>query len=255
MSSAKAFEGRVVVVTGGSRGIGAMIAEGFVLAGATVFISARHADACEATATRLSARGICVSVPGDLTLAEDREQLIATIRDAGRLNVLVNNAGATWGAPIDEHPLHAFDKVLSTNVTALFALTQASLPLLRAAAGAGEPARVINIGSVNGSRVPKVDNFAYAASKAGVHMLTQHLASTLARDGITVNAIAPGPFPSKMMAHVLDDPAAAKELVADVPLGRIGNIDDITGLCEFLAGPRAGWITGAVIPLDGGVSL
>ena len=156
MSSAKPFEGRVVVVTGGSRGIGEMIAEGFVLAGATVFISARHADVCDATATRLSAQGICVSVPGDLTLAEDREHLIAAVQDAGSLNVLVNNAGATWGAPVDEHPLHAFDKVLSTNVTALFALTQASLPLLRAAARAGEPARVINIGSVNGSRVPKV---------------------------------------------------------------------------------------------------
>src|SRR5579863_1941800 len=114
MSSVKPFEGCVVVVTGGSRGIGEMIAEGFVLAGASVFISARHADACDATAKRLSAQGICVSVPGDLTVAEDREHLIATVQDAGSLNVLVNNAGATWGAPVDEHPPQAFDKVLST---------------------------------------------------------------------------------------------------------------------------------------------
>lgn len=247
---------RSVVVTGGSRGIGAMIAEGFVRAGATVFISSRKAAACDATAEALRAHGDCISVPADIATEAGRRLLVDAVRSrSGTLDVLVNNAGATWGAPIDDHPIEAFDKVLGTNVTSVFALTQAFLPQLRAAAREDAPARVINIGSVNGLRVSPADNFAYSASKAGVHMLTQHLAATLAGDRITVNAIAAGPFPTKMMAHILDDAEASAAFVEHVPLGRVGRPDDIAGLCAFLAGPHASWITGAIIPLDGGISL
>jgi NAD(P)-dependent dehydrogenase (short-subunit alcohol dehydrogenase family) len=181
-----------------------------------------------------------------------RRRRARAVRDARRAR---NNAGATWGAPVDAYPAEAFDKVLGVNVKSVFALTQGFLPLLRAAAADERPSRVINIGSINGLRVPPFDNFAYSASKSAVHMLTQHLARVLARDGITVNAIAPGPFPSKMMAYILDDDEASAELTQQIPLGRVGRPDDIAGLCEFIAGPRAGWLTGAVIPLDGGMSL
>jgi NAD(P)-dependent dehydrogenase (short-subunit alcohol dehydrogenase family) len=251
-----AFRGKTVVVTGGSRGVGLMIAEGFVAAGADVIISARKAAACDEAAEALKAHGTCISVPADLATAAGQQLLIDAVKArTGQLDVLVNNAGATWGAPIDEYPLDAFDKVLDINVKSVFALTQGLLPLLRAAAENEQSARVINIGSVDGLSVPRGDTFAYSASKAAVHMLTRHLAKALAADQITVNAIAPGPFPSKMMAYVLDDEQAAAELIREVPLGRVGRAEDIAGLCEFLAGPRAGWLTGAVIPLDGGVTL
>ena len=245
-----------MVVTGGSRGIGAMIAEGFVTGGATVFISARKAAACDATAAALSADGDCISVPADLTTDEGRRRVVDAVREhSEKLDILVNNAGATWGAPVDDYPIEAFEKVLTTNVTSVFALTQSFLPSLRAAADDEDPARIINIGSLAGLRVIPDHNFAYTASKAAVHMLTQHLAATLAPDRITVNAIAPGPFPTKMMAHILGDPDVSAEFIRHVPLGRVGRPDDIAGLCEFLAGPRASWITGAVIPLGGGLAF
>lgn len=250
------FAGQTVVVTGGSRGIGLMIASGFVAAGATVFISSRKAAACDEAAALLSERGECISAPADLATADGHRQLLEAVGERSRtLDVLVNNAGATWGSTVDEYPSEAFDKVLDINLKSVFALTQAFLPLLRAAADDDDPARVINIGSVDGLRVPRFDNFAYSASKAAVHMLTRHLAVALAGDRITVNAIAPGPFPSKMMAHVFEDDEAAAALAEQVPLGRVGRPDDVAGLCEFLAGPRATWLTGAVIPLDGGISL
>ena len=253
---ARPFHGRTVVVTGGSRGIGVMIAEGFVTGGATVFISARKAAACDATAAALSADGDCISVPADVTTDEGRGRIVDAVRERSEtLDVLVNNAGATWGAPVDDYPVEAFDKVLTTNVTSVFALTQRFLPLLRAAADDEDPARIINIGSLAGLRVVPDHNFAYTASKAAVHMLTQHLAATLAGDRITVNAVAAGPFPTKMMAHILDNPDVSAEFIQHVPLGRVGRPDDIAGLCEFLAGPRASWITGAVIPLGGGLAL
>ncbi|WP_405140457.1 SDR family oxidoreductase [Sphaerisporangium sp. NBC_01403] len=244
-------EGKTVVVTGGSRGIGKMIASGFVAAGATVYISSRKAAEVEKTAAELG----CVAVPADLSTPEGIETLVSAVTAREhRLDVLVNNAGATWGAPLEEYPEHAFDKLWGINVKGVFYLTQRFLPLLRAAASADDPARVINIGSVDGLRVPIVENYAYSAAKAGVHMLTRHLAHTLASEFITVNAIAPGPFESKMMAYALDDPQMRATIETHVPLGRIGRPDDMAGAAIFLSSRAGAYLTGALIPVDGGIS-
>ncbi|MFE3449333.1 SDR family oxidoreductase [Nonomuraea sp. NPDC059194] len=241
-------EGKKVVVTGGSRGIGRMIAAGFVAAGATVYISARKAAEVDKAAAELG----CVAVPADLSTPDG----VATLAEAveGPLHVLVNNAGATWGAPLEEYPEHAFDKLWGINVKGVFYLTQRFLPHLRAAAGPDDPARVINIGSIDGIRVPVMENYAYSAAKAGVHMLTRHLARQLAPEHITVNAIAPGPFESKMMAFALDDPATREMIAGGVPLGRIGRPDDMAGAAIFLASRAGAYLTGTVIPVDGGIS-
>jgi NAD(P)-dependent dehydrogenase (short-subunit alcohol dehydrogenase family) len=244
--------GKAVVVTGGSRGIGAMIAEGFVRGGARVYMTARKADALHETAQRLSEHGDCVALPEDLATSDGRERFAAAVREREpRLDVLVNNAGAAWGAPLDEFPEAGWDKVLDLNLKGLFDLTRLLLPELRAAAAERPPARVINIGSIDGLRVPAMENYSYSAAKAGVHMLTRHLATRLARDRITVNAIAPGPFPSQMMAFVLEE--HADEVAASVPLGRIGEPEDMAGTALFLASRAGAYLTGAVIPVDGGV--
>ncbi len=247
--------GKTVVVTGGSRGIGAMIARGFLEAGATVYISSRKQEACDATAAEYRAYGDCRSVPADISAPSGVETLRARLADEQEaVHVLVNNAGATWGADIESYPRAAFDKLLATNLIGPFELTVAMLPLLRAAASAQDPARVINVGSVEGIRAYATDNFAYPASKAGLHMLTRHLALRLAKENITVNAIAPGSFTTKMVAFLHDDPQRKAEIVAGIPLGRTGSGDDAAGLAIFLSGKGANYITGAVIPLDGGLS-
>ncbi|MCA2189355.1 SDR family oxidoreductase [Nonomuraea cavernae] len=241
-------EGKTVVVTGGSRGIGRMIAAGFVEAGATVYISARKTPEVEKTAAELG----CVGVPADLSTPEGVAALVAAVD--GPLHVLVNNAGATWGAPLEEYPEHAFDKLWNINVKGVFYLTQKFLPQLRAAASADDPARVVNVGSIDGIRVPSMENYAYSAAKSGVHMLTRHLARQLAPEHITVNAIAPGPFPSKMMAFALDDPATRDLVSSSVPLGRIGRPDDMAGAAIFLSSRAGAYLTGTIIPVDGGIS-
>jgi NAD(P)-dependent dehydrogenase (short-subunit alcohol dehydrogenase family) len=243
---------KAVVVTGGSRGIGLMIAEGFVRAGARVLITARKADACDAAAERLAEHGSCVSLPADLSTGDGREAFAAAVAEREpELHVLVNNAGASWGAPLDEFPEQGWDKVVAINLHGLFELTRLLLAPLRAAATAGDPARVVNIGSIDGIRVPEMENYSYSAAKAGVHMLTRHLAKRLAGEQITVNAIAPGPFPSKMMAFVLDE--HADEVAATVPLGRIGEPEDMAGAALFLASRAGAYLTGTVIPVDGGI--
>lgn len=248
--------GRAALVTGGSRGIGQMIARGLLQAGARVIISSRTADVCEEVAVDLSQFGECTAIPADVSRPEDVETLATAIgeRFPDGLDLLVNNAGATWGAPVADFPTHAWGKVISTNVAGVFQLTAAVLPSLRVAASRNGPARVINIGSVDGMRVPRRENYPYSASKAAVHMLTRHLADRLAGEAITVNAIAPGPFESRMTAFLLDDPAARAELEQDVPLGRLGTCDDIVGLTTFLASRAGAYVTGAIIPLDGGMT-
>ncbi|MCJ0905822.1 RhlG family 3-oxoacyl-ACP reductase [Rhodococcus sp. ARC_M6] len=247
--------GKTVVVTGGSRGIGYMIARGFVEGGATVIISARKAEACDKAAQELSEFGTCISHPADLSTDEGVASLAAKVAEVSpTLDVLVNNAGATWGAPVDDFPAAGFDKIFDLNVKAIFLLTQKLLPQLRAAATTEDPARVINIGSIDGLVVSGSENFSYGASKAAVHMLTRKLAATLAAEKITVNAIAPGPFPSKMMAFLLEDEESAKAVAASVPLGRVGSPEDAAGLAIFLSSRAGAYLTGAVIPLDGGVS-
>ncbi len=245
-------EGKVAVVTGGSRGIGAMIARGFAEAGAKVYVSARRADACEKLAAELSKVGTCVAVPTDLgteagaiALAEE----IAARESA--LHVLVNNAGANWGAPYAEYPDSAWDKVLALNVKAVFTLTRELTPLLEKGASPGDPARVINIGSIDGNQVPALETYAYSASKAAVHHLTRVLAKRLA-PRITVNAVAPGPFESKMMAATIE--RFKDVIVASCPLGRIGEPPDMAGVAIYLASRAGAYVTGAVIPVDGGIS-
>jgi NAD(P)-dependent dehydrogenase (short-subunit alcohol dehydrogenase family) len=248
------IRGKVAVVTGGSRGIGAMIARGFLEAGARVYISARKAAACDAAAAELSQLGDCISVPADLGTLEGVEHLAQRV--AARepaLHVLVNNAGATWGAPLEEFPDAGFDKILAVNVKGVFHLTVKLLPLLRSAASKQDPARVINIGSIDGLRVPDFDNFSYSASKAAVHMLTRHMAKKLVAEQINVNAIAPGLFPSKMTQFVFD--GMGEEGVAQtIPMRRSGLPSDIAGTAIFLSSRAGAYLTGAVIPVDGGVS-
>jgi NAD(P)-dependent dehydrogenase (short-subunit alcohol dehydrogenase family) len=245
--------GKVAVVTGGSRGIGEMIARGYVAAGARVYISSRKAEACEELATELSEVGTCIALPADLSTPEGARTLAAQVAEREpEVHVLVNNAGASWGAPLDEYPVEGFDKVMDLNVRGVFLLTQALAPQLRAAASADDPARVINVGSIDGGfHVPMYEAYAYSASKAAVHQLSRHLGRFLAADHVTVNAIAPGLFPSKMTAFLFEH---EEQLVGSIPLGRAGQPEDMAGIAIYLASRAGAYTTGAVVPVDGGVA-
>jgi NAD(P)-dependent dehydrogenase (short-subunit alcohol dehydrogenase family) len=251
-----AVRGKTAVVTGGSRGIGLMIARGLVEAGARVVISSRKVEACEAAAAELSRLGDCAAVPADLSQRPGVDLLAAAVRERfeGRVDVLVNNAGVAWGAPLEEFPDSGWDKVLDTNVKAIFQLTVALLPELRASASPEDPARVINVGSIDGIKAPLLENYSYSASKAAVHQLTRHVGKRLASESITVNAIAPGPFESKMTAFMLGNPDARALVEQQVPLGRIGTPEDVVGTVLFLSSRAGAYLTGAVIPLDGGIT-
>ena len=229
-----------------------MIARGFVDAGAKVYISSRKSDIGEALARELSKIGPCVYLAANLSSEAECQRLaseLATRED--HLDVLVNNAGATWGAPMNEYDEAAFERVFALNVKALFHLTKFLRPLLEARATAESPSRVINIGSIDGLRVPAMETYAYSASKAAVHQLTRHLAKYLA-PLVTVNAIAPGPFESKMMHATLE--AYGDAIAASAPMKRIGQPSDMAGAAIFLASPAASYITGAVLPVDGGLA-
>jgi NAD(P)-dependent dehydrogenase (short-subunit alcohol dehydrogenase family) len=247
--------GKTALVTGGSRGIGLMIARGLVQAGARVIVSSRKDADVLAAAEQLTQLGECEAIPGDISSPDGAAQLASEVSSRfPELSILVNNAGVVWGAPLEEFPPRGWEKVLNTNLEGIFHLTVALLPALRAATTAEDPARVINISSIDGLRTPAMENYSYSASKAAVHMLTRHLAKRLAAENITVNAIAPGPFESKMMAFVLDDPQARRAIEESVPLGRIGRGDDVAGLVLFLASRAGAYMTGTVIPLDGGIT-
>jgi NAD(P)-dependent dehydrogenase (short-subunit alcohol dehydrogenase family) len=246
--------GKVALVTGGSRGIGRMIAQGYVENGATVYVSSRKRDVCDAVAGELSKFGTCHSLPADLATEAEAKRLAAELAAREpKLHILVNNAGANWGAPLAEYPDAAWDKVLALNVKAIFHLTRACLPQLEAAATPDDPARVINIGSIDGLHVPLLETYAYSASKAGVHHLTRVLANRLAAKHITVNAVAPGPFESKMMAETLRNFGDA--IKASCPLGRIGTPEDMAGVAIYLASRAGAYLTGTVIPVDGGITI
>lgn len=243
--------GKVAIVTGGSRGIGRMIAEGFVENGVRTYITARKADACAETAAELSKKGECIALPADLSTKEGREAFVAeiTAREA-KIDILVNNAGAAWGAPFEEYPDEGYDKVMDINVKAIFTLTRDLMPLLKQGASQQNPSRVINIGSIDGLRVSTMDNFAYGASKAAVHFLTKNLALRLGPKGVTVNAIAPGAFQSNMMNATLEK--FQDKIESENPLGRIGSPEDMAGLALYLASNASKYMTGQVITLDGG---
>lgn len=255
LASLFGLSGKVAVVTGGSRGIGYMIAAGLVANGVKVYITARKAEACDAAAAELSQHGECISVPADLSTPEGLEKFAGTVAGAeSQIDILVNNAGAAWGAPLGEFPEVGFDKVLDINVKAPFMLTQALLPQLKAGGTAEDPARVIMIGSIDGIRVPFGDNYSYSASKAGIHMMARHMAAHLVDQHITINSIAPGPFPSKMMGYMLDDEASRNFVINSNPRKRVGTPEDIAGTVIWLASRAGAFTTGATVPVDGGIS-
>lgn len=242
--------GKVAVVTGGSRGIGAMIARGFVENGVKVYITARKETELRDTQAELSQYGECVAIPSDLSTLEGVTAFAQAVKEAEPvLHILVNNAGATWGAPLDEFPENGWDKSMDLNVKSLFFMTQQLLPALKSAATNDDPARVINIGSINGMTHPGMDNYAYSASKAAVHHLTLHLGADLARQGVNVNGIAPGLFPSNMTRHLLEH---ADEVGAVFPCGRLGGPEDAAGTAIYLCSRASAWMTGQMLVLDGG---
>ena len=246
------IRGAFALVTGGSRGIGLGIARSFVEAGATVFITARNADDCDAAASELAALGTCVSIPCDLSRTDGIRALAGEVGGrAPHLNILVNNAGLTWGEPFETYPEEQWDAVVDVNLKAPFFLVQQLLPLLRKASTDDNPARVINVGSIAGIVPMARNSYAYAASKAGLHHLTQVMARHLA-PSINVNAIAPGAVETRMIAFALKDRAA---LDSQVPRGRVGQGGDIAGVAILLASRAGSYVTGAVIPVDGGLSL
>ncbi|KAI8089824.1 uncharacterized protein BX664DRAFT_281047 [Halteromyces radiatus] len=276
---------KVVLITGGGRGIGTsiitklffltntrvvhfecftfilfflgeMIAQGFVAAGAKVYISSRNGDVCNKVAKELTAKGPgqCFAIPGDLQKLDDIKKIVEELSKLeDHLDVLINNSGANWGESINTYPSAAFEKVMNLNVNRLFTLTQACLPLLRAKATNDNPSRVINIGSINGLQPPGLETYAYSSSKAAVHHLSRHLASRLGSEHILVNAIAPGSFPSKMMAETLRK--NKKKILAGIPLHRVGTPEDIAGTCLYLASRAGQYTTGAIITVDGGATV
>ena len=256
MKALFSIEGKTALITGGSRGIGLMMARGYVRSGARVYISSRKADVCEAVAAELSKEGICIALPADITTDEGLKDLVTRYQEKETsLDVLINNAGKGWEAPLEDFPDKGWDTVMDINVKSIFNMTRALLPLLEAAGKAADPARVINIGSIAADFNNSMNLYSYGASKSAVHWLTKTLAWEFGTRHITVNAIAPGRFPSAMTAPVMADRERYDAEVAAIPLRRWGEENDIAGLSIFLASPASAFITGAIIPLDGGTRL
>ncbi|MEM7546003.1 MAG: SDR family oxidoreductase [Pseudomonadota bacterium] len=253
------LDGKVALVTGGATGIGRMAATGLASAGARVLIASRKGEACEATAAEINALGLPGTVDafaGDVGSEAGVEAMAMEVAArTDKLHILMNNAGTTWGAPYPEFPFKAWDKVMSVNVAGLFAMTQRLTPMLAAGASVEDPARVINVGSVMGTAPIGAGAYSYSASKGAVHHLTRILATELASSRITVNAIAPGPFPSQMTAFALKDQDRQDRIAKQNPLGRVGVPDDIGGLLVFLGSKAGAYVTGAIIPVDGGVHV
>lgn len=251
--------GKTALVTGGASGIGRMCAEALVRAGARVLIASRKGDACAAVAAELNALGApgkAEGFGGDVSTEQGVEALVAEVRGrTDRLHILVNNAGRSWGEPLEQFPFAAWDRVMSLNVAGMFTLSRDLLPLMEAAATADDPARVINLGSVMGVAPLGDGAYSYAASKAAVHHITRILAKELAGRHITFNAFAPGPFPSKMTAFATAEETSRARVASTVPLGRIGRPEDIAGALLYLCGRGGAYITGTILPIDGGIAV
>lgn len=247
--------GKRALVTGGAQGLGRMIAEGLLRAGAIVAITSRKADVCEVAASEMAALGECIALPADLSTPEAAVELVARYREAvGGCDILVNNAGKTWGGAIDSYPDKAWPSVMAVNVQTPFTMVRELLPELAASGSCGDPARVINIGSVAGVTTERLHAYSYSASKAAIHMLSRDLAGDLADRNITVNAVIPGFFPTKMTAHMREaDDSVDPALLAHIPLKRLGRPDDIAGIIVFLCSRAGAYVTGAEIPVDGGI--
>ena len=252
MNDLFSLQGRVALVTGGSRGIGRMIATGFLSQGAKVYISSRKAAACDATAAELSKIGPCISLPFDVSTVEGARRLAAEITQREpALDILVNNAGAAWGEPFDTFPENGWDKVVDLNMKTPFFLTQALHGPLKLAA-TRRPAKVINIASIDGISVNLWETYSYAASKAGLIHLTKRMALRLAGDNIVVSGIAPGPFASEMNKQARDH---GDQVAQRVPVGRIGSPEDMAGAAIFLASRAGDYVVGETIVVDGGVTI
>lgn len=248
------LQDKVALVTGGAQGLGRMIAEGLLRAGAAVAVTSRKTDVCEAAASEMSEIGTCVPLPSDLSTPEAAVDLAARFRNAmGTCHILINNAGKTWGGAIDEFPDKAWPDVMSVNVQTPFTLVRELLPDLGAAGTFDDPARIVNIGSVAGIKPEKLHAYSYAASKAAIHMLTRDLAGDLAERNITVNAVIPGYFPTKMTAHMRHDDAVDPQLLSHIPLKRLGKPGDIAGAIVFLCSAAGSYVTGTLLQVDGGV--
>ncbi|MDO5680544.1 MAG: SDR family oxidoreductase [Pelistega sp.] len=244
--------GKIVLVTGASRGIGSAIAEAFVKAGAKVFICSRKLESCQKIAEELCKIGDCTALSCDIAASQSRHRFLAELKQhTTEINVLINNAGAIWAAPIDEYPKSGWDKVYNLNVKGTFFLIQELLPLLEQGGKHEDPARIINVGSIDAFHVPHHETYAYSSSKAALHHLTKHLAAQLASRHITANIIAPGMFPSKMLAETLKQ-KGLKKIVAPIPLKRLTNDSDIAGAAIYLASKAGSYVTGVVLPVDGG---
>lgn len=247
------LSGKVALVTGGTSGIGMMIARGLLQAGARVIVSSRRSQACAQTQQMLSDFGEVRAIPADLSRHDECRRLADLVTaDFDDLHILVNNAGAMWREPLATFPDEAWDTVIDLNLKAPFWLVQALLPALQRAGTADDPARIINIGSIAAIHVAQSPNYSYAASKAALHQLTRVLARELGPQHVTANAIAPGVFPSQMMAGTLD--AMADTIRAAAPLRRLGRDDDMAGVAVFLASRAAAYMTGAIVPVDGGIA-
>ncbi|MET8998712.1 SDR family oxidoreductase [Amycolatopsis sp. NPDC004169] len=247
------MSGKHALVTGGTSGIGMMMARGLLQAGARVVISSRSAGKCAEAQRLLSEFGDVRAIPADLSGHDECRRLADLVEDGrGRLDILVNNAGAMWREPLETFPDQAWDEVLDLNLKAPFWLVQALLPALRRAGTVDDPARVVNIGSIAAIHVAEAPNYSYASSKAGLHQLTRVLARELGPQHVTVNAVAPGPFPSQMMATTLE--TMGDRIAAKAPLRRLGRDDDMAGIAVFLASRAAAYVTGTVIAVDGGIA-
>ncbi|NQD94514.1 SDR family oxidoreductase [Pseudomonas sp. CrR25] len=250
------LQNRTALVTGGTRGIGKMIAKALVEAGATVYVCARDSEACAQTAAELAAFGHCHGIAANLADEPGIEALAGQLAsEIDQLHILVNNAGTTWGAPLESYPAKGWEKVMQLNVTSVFGCIQQLLPLLRKAGSADNPARIINIGSVAGITSHGEDAYAYGPSKAALHQLSRMLARELVDEHINVNVIAPGRFPSKMTRHIAGDATAMAEDCALIPMRRWGREEEMAALAISLASTAGAYMTGAIIPIDGGFSL
>ncbi len=253
------LKGKTALVTGGATGIGRMAAEGLMQAGAHVLIASRKPGACAAVAEELNALGTpgsCEGFEGDVGTEAGVDALVAEVTSrCDALHILMNNAGTTWGAPMGQFPFEAWEKIMSVNAAGLFHLTQKLLPILIKTGTAEDPARVVNVGSVMGDAALGDGAYSYAASKAAVHQITRIMAKELAGHNVTVNALAPGPFVSKMTAFATADEKMRDKVGDDVPLGRVGQAEDIAGCMQFLCGRGGAYLTGAILPVSGGIQV
>lgn len=257
LNSLFSLEGKTALVTGGSSGLGLIMAKAFIQNGVKVIISSRRREKCDLALAELRKYGDCEAVIADVTVSADRSRLLEEVEQhLGGLSILVNNAGANWGAPLAEYPDEGFEKVISTNLNAVFALTRDAVPLLKKSATTDNPSRIVNIGSMDGLHVPvvqRVPTFAYSASKAALHHLTRALAVELGPEHITVNAVAPGFFESRMTDYIFEH--YLEDIQADCPLRRIGQAEEIAGVVIYLASRAGNYTNGAVIPVDGGTNV